>query len=443
MLNNRVGQGIAADRRSHASSVPSSEVEYGRSGAIQPSPPSDLVDLRVVAPRTTPPEVAWPELREWLRSVDSGSKVLLVADRRAIEAIVNAVSAGAAGSPGVPLLLLDPAQLGSTVFAGGPEPKQSRKARSVLPCPPVPVRIVAGSEPMREVLRLVERIGASDARVLIQGESGTGKDLVARALAEAGSRAGKPLVTVNCGAIPEELAESELFGHEKGAFTGATAARLGLFEIADGGTLFIDEIGELPLSLQPKLLRVLEEGWIRRVGSSREQRVDVRVIAATNRDLAADVAARRFREDLYFRLNVMSIELPPLRDRPGDVLLLARYFLGSGWNLDPHVCQVLERYRWPGNVRELSNVLKRATVLAESSMVTLDDLPAELVEAALESAAPATEAIDPRLAALERAHVLRVLEEYHGNKARTARMLGIHRRTLYRLLDRFGIGAEL
>jgi DNA-binding NtrC family response regulator len=378
-------------------------------------------------------------LREWLRSVDSGTKVLLIADRRAIETVVNAVGLGTIGSPGVPLLLLDPAQLGGTPSTGGAERKKGRKTRDVPPGLPVPPRIVACSESMREVLRFVERAGASDARILILGESGTGKDLVARALAAASPRASQPLVTVNCGTIPHELAESELFGHEKGAFTGATSAKPGLFEVADGGTLFIDEIGELPLPLQPKVLRVLEDGWMRRVGSHREQRVDVRVIAATNRDLAAEVKAGRFREDLYFRINVITLKLPPLRARPGDVLLLAEHFLNSGWQLDPHVRQVLERYCWPGNVRELKNVLERAQVLANAGTITLDDLPPELVEAAIESDAASMPAADPRLEVLERAHVLRVLTNFHGNKARTARTLGIHRRTLYRLLERLGI----
>ena len=209
--------------------------------------------------------------------------------------------------------------------------KENRQLKTLLERSQPTGSMIGRSPPMQEVFRLVERAGPSEKAILIQGESGTGKELVARALHLSSQRANKPLVVINCAALPESLLESELFGHEKGAFTGAVNAKPGLFEVADGGTLFIDEIGEMPGSLQAKMLRVLEDGSLRRVGSIKERRVDVRVLAATNRDLAKEVQSGRFREDLYYRINVMSLELPPLRIRQGDIPLLVKHFLGPGW----------------------------------------------------------------------------------------------------------------
>ena len=244
---------------------------------------------------------------------------------------------------------------------------------------------------------------------------------------------------MNCAALPEQLVESELFGHEKGSFTGAVKSRPGLFEIADQGTLFIDEIGELPLSLQPKLLRVLEDGSLRRVGSSQERRVNVRIIAATNRELNQEVRENRFREDLLYRINVLGITLPSLREHPTDIPLLIRHFLPSNWQIDSEAESMLVRFSWAGNVRQLRNVLERATILAEGRTVTLDDLPADIVNS-VDSNAPSCEiTLETNLESIERSHVLDVLQRCDGNKAQAARMLGIHRRKLYRLLDRLGL----
>jgi transcriptional regulator with PAS, ATPase and Fis domain len=273
---------------------------------------------------------------------------------------------------------------------------------------------------------------------LIQGESGTGKELVARALHQASSRAQQPLVVINCAALPETLLESELFGHEKGAFTGAISTKQGLFEVADGGTLLIDEIGEMPGALQAKLLRVLEDGSMRRVGSLQERRVNVRLLASTNRNMAEDVKAGRFREDLYYRINVMSLGLPPLRQRTGDIPLLAEHIAGPDWKIDPDAMAALERYTWPGNVRQLINALERAKILADDRVILLDDLPPEVVRPA-ETNGRATPVSADSLAAIQRSHVLEVLKRERGNKARTARALGLNRRSLYRLLDKFGI----
>jgi transcriptional regulator with GAF, ATPase, and Fis domain len=272
--------------------------------------------------------------------------------------------------------------------------------------------------------------------------------LVARALHRASTRADKPMVLINCAALPEALLESELFGHEKGAFTGALAAKPGLFEVADGGTLFIDEIGELPGSLQAKLLRVLEDGSLRRVGSVQERRVNVRLLAATNRNLSKEVEDRRFREDLYYRINVMSLELPPLRERQGDVPLLVRHFFGPGWEVEPPALEALEQYPWPGNVRQLINVVERAKILAESEAITLKDLPREILHDRPASATAASADVDfertDDLATIQRGKVVEVLRREANNKSRAARRLGIDRRKLYRLLEKYRIAdAEL
>jgi transcriptional regulator with PAS, ATPase and Fis domain len=301
--------------------------------------------------------------------------------------------------------------------------------------------IVGSSEVMQEVYRLIERTGPTDKPILIQGESGTGKELVAKALHRASHLADKPLVVINCAALPETLLETELFGHEKGAFTGAVASKPGLFEVADGGTIFIDEIGELAGSLQAKLLRVLEDGSLRRVGSIKELRVNVRLLAATNRDLAQEVAAGRFREDLYYRINVLTILLPPLRDRKGDIPLLVEHFSGRDWRCNDDLLGVLENYSWPGNVRQLRNAIERAKILAEEEVLLPENLPAEIFRASRE-AAELPPGSDADLESINRFHIADTFHRYQGNKTRTARALGISRRTLYRLLEKHGIDAD-
>ncbi len=276
---------------------------------------------------------------------------------------------------------------------------------------------------------------------MIQGESGTGKELVAKALQRASNRADKPMVTINCAALPETLLESELFGHEKGAFTGAIATKPGLFEVADGGTLFIDEIGELAGPLQAKLLRVLEDGSMRRIGSLKERRVDVRLLAATNRDMDQEVAEGRFREDLYYRINVMSLQLPPLRERHGDIPLIVRHILGDEWTVTSDALRALESYHWPGNVRQLMNAIERAQIMADGKCIDIDALPREISAGKCPSA-QRTEAHRPDgefLADIQRAHIIEVLKRERGNKARTARALGVNRRSLYRLLEKYQI----
>jgi transcriptional regulator with PAS, ATPase and Fis domain len=291
---------------------------------------------------------------------------------------------------------------------------------------------------MQELFRLIERAGPSDKAILIQGESGTGKELVARALHEHSTRADNPMVIINCAALPEPLLESELFGHEKGSFTGAIGAKPGLFEVADGGTLFIDEIGEMPGSLQAKMLRVLEDGSLRRVGSIRERKVNVRLLAATNRNLSEEVKAGRFREDLYYRINVMSLELPPMTARTGDIPLLVAHFLGMGWEIEEGAMQALEAYDWPGNVRQLINVIDRGKIMAEDQTLRLRDLPREVVELVGDEA-EMTMPVTDDLASIERAKVVEVMRKEHGNKTRAAIALGIDRRKLYRLVEKYSI----
>ena len=323
--------------------------------------------------------------------------------------------------------------------------KENKQLKVLLERSQPSSEMIGQSPAMREVFRLIERAGPSDKAILILGESGTGKELVARALHRQSRRAEKPMVVINCAALPETLLESELFGHEKGAFTGAIASKPGLFEVADGGTLFIDEIGELPGSLQAKLLRVLEDGSLRRIGSVQERRVNVRLLAATNRDLAKEVEAKRFREDLYYRINVLSLELPPLRDRAGDIPLLVQRFLGH-WELEPAALEALERYTWPGNVRQLINALERGKILANSEVISLKDLPREVLVPKAQGGPNGQD--DPGssddLAAIQRSKVVEVLRRESGNKSKAARALGIDRRKLYRLLEKYSISdAEL
>jgi DNA-binding NtrC family response regulator len=319
--------------------------------------------------------------------------------------------------------------------------KENMQLKAVLGRSEPDSEITGHSPAMREVFRLIERAGPTDKAILIQGESGTGKELVARALQRHSLRADKPLVVINCAALSETLLESELFGHEKGAFTGAVAAKPGLFEIADGGTLFIDEIGELAGPLQAKLLRVLEDGSMRRVGSVKERHVNVRLLAATNRDMAEEVQAGRFREDLYYRINVMSLLLPPLREREGDIGLLVKKFLGPDWRIEDDALAAMQSYSWPGNVRQLINAIERAKILADDNTIELYDLPAEVTRTQTNMRAqPAVNG--DRLDELQRAHVVEILARERGNKARAARALGVNRRSLYRLLEKYAITPE-
>ena len=312
--------------------------------------------------------------------------------------------------------------------------------------------IVGSSAKIQDVLRMVSRLKDTRTPVLITGESGTGKELVARAIHFRGSFANRPFVAVDCGSLVPTLIESELFGYEKGAFTGALKARTGLFQSADGGTIFLDEIGELPLEMQAKLLRVLQEKEIRPVGSNQRTKVDVRVIAATNRDLEQEYRAGTFRKDLYFRLNVVTVHVPALRERRSDIPMLAHWFLercapGRSVQVTNAAMKSLLQYDWPGNVRELENCMERAVALGDHQILDVDDLPPAIASTPqareITEANSSDELSTTDLEDIERSTIERVFQQVKGDKALAGKMLGISRATLYRKLKRYNIGGRM
>ncbi len=306
--------------------------------------------------------------------------------------------------------------------------------------------IVGDSEKIREVIALAGRIAPSDATVLVTGESGTGKELLARGIHYSSGRAEGPFVAVNCAAIPENLIESELFGHVKGAFTGAVRDREGKFELADGGTLFLDEIGDLRVDLQAKILRALQERTIDRVGGVKQVDLDVRVISATNKDLEREVREGNFREDLYYRLSVVTLQMPPLRDRKDDIPLLAEHFLrkfspGPTVRLAPDALALLTAYGWPGNVRELENVMERASILKRGDTITREDLPEKLNRKATGASEVLLNLPEGGLSLeeLEKDLIMKALEKHKGNQTRAAEYLRITRPTLIYRMEKYGL----
>jgi DNA-binding NtrC family response regulator len=373
-----------------------------------------------------------------LRGRQAECEVVVLSGTATIGAAVDAMKLGAREFLTKPISLKELDRLVRKAHETGQLRKENQQLKAALRRHQTAPRMIGQSPEMQEVYRLISRVGPTDKPILIQGESGTGKELVARALHQASPLADKPLVTINCAALPETLLESELFGYEKGAFTGAAGMKPGLFEVADGGTLFIDEIGELALGLQAKLLRVLEDGTLRRVGSIKERRVQVRLLAATNRDLLQEVKDKQFREDLFYRINVLTIQLPPLRERTGDLKDLVEHFAGPEWLVNPAVISAFERYSWPGNVRQLHNAIERAKILSDDDRICIENIPPEVVDDAH---------VMPRLAATNeidlfthtRRHVLETYRNHRRNKSETARALRISRRTLYRLLEKYGV----
>jgi DNA-binding NtrC family response regulator len=308
--------------------------------------------------------------------------------------------------------------------------------------------IIGNSSGIQNVLRLISRLKDTRTPVLISGESGTGKELVARALHFRGTMASRPFVAVDCGSLVPTLIESELFGYEKGAFTGALRSKQGLLQSADTGTIFLDEVGELPLEMQAKLLRFLQEKEVRPVGSNQKVKVDVRIMAATNRDLDAEYQKGTFRKDLYFRLNVVTISLPPLRERRSDIPILVAWFLdrlapGRGLQVSNNAMKAMLAYGWPGNVRELENCLERAVALGDQSVIEVNDLPPAIAYPEAQTEAPtAAEFPGTDLEDIERATIKRVFSKVKGDKALAGKMLGISRATLYRKLKRYNIGTR-
>jgi two-component system nitrogen regulation response regulator GlnG len=416
-----------------------------------------------------------------LREIDAKVPVIMMTAYGTTQTAIEAMKLGAYD------YLLKPFDVPKLKQIIGSALKAARAMRQVVSYQPLlesedyDVGIVGRSEAMQNVFKLIGQLAGSDATALITGESGTGKELVARAIYHHSKRHEKPFLAINCAAIPENLLEAELFGHEKGAFTGATAQRIGKFEQCNHGTIFLDEIGDMSPATQTKILRVLQDGSFERVGGNQIVQVDVRVIAATNKALEKAVQAREFREDLFYRLNVVRIQIPPLRERREDILLLVNYFLKKiaqsqgqpPQTIAPDAIAAMERYSWPGNVRELENVMRRALVIAKGGTILLHDLPPEITNAI--DSSPATSAAqsggaspvassspmdlatltrvlfqwarqDPRLKiipAVERELVINALAETKGNQVQAAKLLGITRATLRKRIAKFAIKQEI
>ena len=394
------------------------------------------------------PDLSGLDLLQRLRAVTPEAAVIVMTAYGTIETAVGAIKAGATDYLSKPINLDELLHRIERVRERQRLLGENRELRAALEERHRVEGIIGDSGRMQEVLSLVRRVAPSDATVLIRGESGTGKELIARAIHHASPRAAGPLVAVNCAALPEGLLESELFGHEKGAFTGAAASRKGRFELADGGSIFLDEIGDLPLHLQVKLLRVLQERQFERVGGTRTIPVDVRVLAATHRNLEALVREGRFRDDLYYRINVVTLLLPPLRERREDLPPLIEHFLTrfAGKNdktirgLTREARDALLRYDYPGNVRELENLIERAVVLTRDEVIGKSDLPLTLDEQTAESDAPAglVAAVD----GLERRMIRDALSRAGGVQTRAAELLGISERVLRYKLRKYGLAGD-
>ncbi|HKC59971.1 MAG TPA: sigma-54 dependent transcriptional regulator [Myxococcales bacterium] len=379
-----------------------------------------------------------------LREESPDTPVIIITGKGTIDAAVEAVREGVFDFVEKPL---DPARL-KVILQRALEKRQTEHEMQVLRRRlgqvDAGVGVVGQSPAMRKVMDLVEKVAPSKASVVITGQSGTGKEMIARAIHQLSPRREKPFIAINCSAIPSGLMESEMFGHERGAFTGADQRRLGAWELADAGTLFLDEVGEIPIELQAKFLRVLEEERLRRLGGKSEISVDVRVISATNRDLKEEIKSGRFREDVYFRLNVFHIPLSPLKERRDDIPLLVQHFIDrfgreGGKKLagvTPQAMKVLSEYAWPGNIRELRNTLERAVILCGAAAIDVEHLPAEMAAGGGESAYLKLPFGLP-LREVEKEYILSSLGRMQNNKARTAQALGISEKTLYNKLYRY------
>jgi two-component system nitrogen regulation response regulator GlnG len=416
-----------------------------------------------------------------IRQMDSRLLVILMTAYGTTQTAIEAMKLGAYDYLLKPFDVLKLKEIVSRALKAAHDMRQVVSYQPLLESEDYELGIVGRSEGMQQVFKMIGQVAGTDATVLITGESGTGKELVARAIYHHSNRSAQPFLAVNCAAIPEQLLESELFGHERGAFTGATVQRIGKFEQCNGGTVFLDEIGDMTPATQTKILRVLQSGTFERVGGNTAIQVDVRLIAATNKPLEEAVAARQFREDLFYRLNVVRIHLPPLRERGEDVRLLVNYLLKrfakdqqtAPKSISAGVIKALEQYHWPGNVRELENVIRRALVVAKGDAILLSDLPVEVAGAGGQAAAGVSKGAAPPVAAgeagvtdvvllarrlfqwarkdpklkiipaVERELVVQALKETDGNQVRAAKLLGITRATLRKRIERFDIQREL
>jgi two-component system nitrogen regulation response regulator GlnG len=410
-----------------------------------------------------------------IRQMDSRLLVILMTAYGTTQMAIEAMKLGAYDYLLKPFDVLRLKDIVANALKAARDMKQVVSYQPLLESEDYELGFVGGAESMQQVFKIIGQLAASDATALITGESGTGKELAARAIYHHSNRSQQPFLAVNCAAIPEQLLESELFGHERGAFTGATMQRIGKFEQCNKGTIFLDEIGDMTPATQTKILRVLQSGTFERVGGNAAIQADVRIIAATNKPLEQAVAARQFREDLFYRLNVVRIHIPPLRERRDDIPLLVNYFLkkvGHEQKNPPksvatNVLRALEKYHWPGNVRELENAIRRAHVMAKGDAILLSDLPPEITgqtPTSFNTAAPAagdsttTDAAalarqlfqwarrDPKLRvipAIERELVIQALKETNNNQVHAAKLLGITRATLRKRIEKFGIHREM
>ena len=403
----------------------------------------DLVISDVVMPR-----VSGLDLVKRLKARDPDCAILLITGHGTVDLAVEAMKQGAQDFLTKPL---DYAKLEATLSAIGRDLEAQRASSRLNETLAADARPTGGmigeSEPMRAVRELIEELATTDAAVLITGESGTGKEVAARMIHRLSNRREQEMVAINAAAIPRELMESEIFGHEKGAFTGAASVRRGCFELAHGGSLFLDEIAEMPIALQPKLLRVLEDGRVRRLGGSREHQFDARLISATNREPRDAVRDGRLREDLYYRLNVFTVPMPPLRDRDGDLPLLAQHFIGelndkhklAVRGLRDETLHLLEAYGWPGNVRELRNVIERGMVVAKGEWIGPSHLPPYVREPGTDAKVGVALPIGTTLAEAEKALIIQTLEDTDNNKMEAARRLGVAAKTIYNKLKAYGL----
>ncbi len=399
-----------------------------------------MVDLVITDLRM--PKVSGMDLIRHVRENFKDTEIMMITGYASIESAVEAVKIGAEEYLAKPFT-------SDELFAAVRRVMDKlmlRRARNKLSdIPPAPYGIIGQSVAIKKIFSEIEKAASTSATVLISGESGTGKELVARAIHYTGTRAASPFVPVNCGGIPESLLESELFGHVKGSFTGATETRAGFFQTADGGTIFLDEISDTGLAMQAKLLRVLQEKEVCMVGSSKTRTVDVRVLAATNKDLQMLVKKGIFREDLYFRLNVITIDLPPLRERGEDIVLLTYHFAAKFARetgkpvpaFSDNALQVIKNYHWPGNIRELENVINRLVVMTDGDLIEVPDLPSLMRFSALR-----TSGFNRPLAEVELEYISNVLSTVGGNKTQAAEILGIDRKTLREKLKKFKLDDE-